>query len=102
MYNQGMETQELLRELRAKGWGDSDLADALGVSRVTVYRWRHGQIPDNPIMLGLSLRWLLRRARPPRRKDLALGSQGEVSVSSAHRHSQPEALLSLTSPGRAG
>jgi transcriptional regulator with XRE-family HTH domain len=62
-----MNTQEMLQQLRDKGWGDSDIGEALGVSRVTVYRWRRGQVPENGIMLGLSLRWLLRRTGPPRR-----------------------------------
>jgi transcriptional regulator with XRE-family HTH domain len=66
-----MNIQELLQQLRDKGWGDSDIGDALGVSRVTVYRWRNGQPPENVVMLSHSLRRLLRRAGPPRRKDLA-------------------------------
>jgi transcriptional regulator with XRE-family HTH domain len=61
----------MLQQLREKGWADSDIADALGVSRVTVFRWRKGQEPENVVMLSQSLRRLLRRTGPPRRKDLA-------------------------------
>ena len=67
-----MNTRELLQALRDKGWGDSAIGDALGVERVTVYRWRVGQrTPENerPVMAAISR--LLKRAGPPKRKDLA-------------------------------
>jgi hypothetical protein len=63
---------ELLDLLKAKGWRDVDIAYALDVDRITVYRWRNGQQPANEVMLRNSLNQLLRRAGPPRRgKDLA-------------------------------
>ena len=67
-----MNTKELLQALRDKGWGDSAIGYALGVDRVTVYRWRAGQrTPENerPVMEAISR--LLKRAGPPKRKDLA-------------------------------
>jgi transcriptional regulator with XRE-family HTH domain len=75
-YNQLM-IQELLEQLRAKGWSDEDIGDALGVSRITVYRWRRGQRNierARPVIAAL--RQLLRRRGPPRRK-------GEAGISPA-------------------
>jgi transcriptional regulator with XRE-family HTH domain len=64
--------QELLQQLRVKGWGDSDVGDALGVDRVTIYRWRMGQRrPDAEKMVIDTLKRLLRRRGPPRRKEPA-------------------------------
>jgi hypothetical protein len=73
-----MDIRELLQQLRDKGWGDSDIGDALGVARVTVYRWRQGQRPENTVMLSHSLRRLLRRAGPPRRKGSAGAGPAEL------------------------
>jgi hypothetical protein len=78
-----MTIQEMLQQLRDKGWGDTHIADALGMSRVTIWRWRHGQQPESEIMLRHSLRRLLRRAGPPRLKDLAGSSPARCSVASA-------------------
>ena len=67
-----MNTKDLLEQLRVKGWGDSAIADALGMDRVTVYRWRMGlTAPQSERPVMDSLRRLLRRRGPPRRKDLA-------------------------------
>jgi hypothetical protein len=64
-----MTIQEMLQQLREKGWSDTAIGDAVGVSRITVYRWRMGQVPANEKMLALSLQRLLRWRRPPPRKD---------------------------------
>jgi hypothetical protein len=67
---------ELIRQLREKGWGDSDLGDAFGVDRVTIYRWRMGERkPEAEKMVIDSLRRLLRRAGPPRRRRNPPGSR---------------------------
>jgi hypothetical protein len=67
-----MDIQELLQRLRDRGWGDTAIGEALGVSRETIYRWRMGQrTPENALPVRDSLRRLLRRAGPPRRKEPA-------------------------------
>jgi transcriptional regulator with XRE-family HTH domain len=74
--------QELLEQLRAKGWSDEDIGEALGVSRITVYRWRQGQrnIERAKPVID-SLRRLLRGTGPPRRKTPAGDSPaGERSL----------------------
>jgi hypothetical protein len=64
--------QQLLHELREKGWGDADIGRVLGMNPATVYRWRMGQRqPDADLMVRDALRRLLRRKGPPRRKELA-------------------------------
>jgi hypothetical protein len=68
-----MNTQELLQQLRDKGWGDTAIGEALGVSYVTVYRWRMGQrSPENEKPVMEALRRLLRRKGPPIRKEPAV------------------------------
>jgi transcriptional regulator with XRE-family HTH domain len=67
-----MSTQSLLQQLRDKGWSDTDIAEALGVDRATVYRWRQGvAVPQNEVVIYNTLRRLARRIGPPRRKTLA-------------------------------
>jgi len=61
------EIQRTLKELQAKGWRYPEIADAIGVNRATVYRWRQGMRPDSERPVLLALRQLLRRRGPPRR-----------------------------------
>ena len=61
------EIERELEGLRGKGWTVSALADALGVSRVTVDRWRRGvQDPGTHIAVLRAVRSLERRKVPPK------------------------------------
>jgi hypothetical protein len=67
-----MELQELLQQLRDKGWGDTAIGERLGVDRISVYRWRMGiSMPHSTRPVIRMLRELLRRPGPPRRKGVA-------------------------------
>ena len=71
-YTEHMKIPDLLQQLREKGWGDSDVGDAVGVDRVTVYYWRTGRrTPQAEPIVRDALRRLLRRRGPPRRKEPA-------------------------------
>jgi hypothetical protein len=75
VYHNFMEIQELLNQLREKGWSDAHVGQAIGVTRIAVYRWRvQGVIPATELSVVEVLRRLLRRAGPPgrpRQKDKA-------------------------------
>jgi hypothetical protein len=87
-----MTTRDLLQQLRDKGWGDSALAEALGIDRATVFRWRTGgSFPSREKEIYDTLRRLLRRAGPPPRKDVA-GASPATCVASASP-TEPEARL---------
>jgi hypothetical protein len=61
--------QGTIEALRAKGWTVSAMADALGVPRSTVERWRHGsRYPANAVFVQRGLDALLGRKRIPKRK----------------------------------
>ena len=56
---------EMLERLRAKGWSDKGIGDALGIDRVIVYRWRKGRrLGRIPTILRLALKTLERRKVP--------------------------------------
>jgi hypothetical protein len=77
-----MELQELLQQLRTKGWGDTAIAERLGLDRITVYRWRMGlNEPHSARPVIRMLRELLRRPGPPRRKGAA--GAGPATLSSS-------------------
>ena len=64
--------QETIEELRARGWTVSAIADALGVPRPTIERWRHGsRYPANAIFVQRGLDTLLAPKRIPKRKRYA-------------------------------
>ena len=68
VYSRDMEIQELLNQLRDKGWSDAQIGRELGVTRIAVYRWRvQGIIPATEISVVENLRLLLRRVGPPGR-----------------------------------
>ena len=61
--------QELMMELRAKGWTVAAIADEVGVFRDTASRWGRGVTqPTNIIPVVLALETLLQRKRIPKRK----------------------------------
>jgi transcriptional regulator with XRE-family HTH domain len=61
--------QETIEALRARGWTVSAIADALGLPRATVERWRHGsRQPTHAAFVQHELNGLLRRKRIPKRK----------------------------------
>ena len=63
-----MEIQELLNQLRDKGWSDAQIGREIGVTRIAVYRWRvQGVIPATELSVEEALRRLLRRVGPPGR-----------------------------------
>jgi hypothetical protein len=68
----GMEqniVQATIEALRAKGWTISAIADALGIPRATVDRWREGsRYPANGVIVERGLAALLVRKRIPKRK----------------------------------
>jgi transcriptional regulator with XRE-family HTH domain len=63
-----METQKVLEELRANGWSDQNIAEALGVSPVTVWQWRTGKRTPRPEWMYLESLERLLRQRPPGRR----------------------------------
>lgn len=65
------ELQQLMEQLRERGWSDLYVANFLGISRTTVFRWRtEGLKPHNYQSVMDDLRRLLRLPGPSR-KDLA-------------------------------
>jgi transcriptional regulator with XRE-family HTH domain len=56
-------SEELREERRRLGMTQAQLADHLGVSRVTVTRWEGGVTIDQPRMLILALESIRRRMR---------------------------------------
>ena len=69
-YNAAMEKSELqqvLEELRGKGWSVSQIADAMDTHRATVYRWLQGWCPGQERAVVQALKRLLHRRGPPRR-----------------------------------
>jgi transcriptional regulator with XRE-family HTH domain len=56
-------SEELREERRRLGMTQAQLADQLGVSRVTVTRWEGGVTIDQPRMLILALESIRRRMR---------------------------------------
>jgi len=56
-----MGTEEILSQLRDKGWSDIKIAKEVGVSRSTVNRWRQGQPPEKAMLVNGALSRLLRR-----------------------------------------
>ena len=67
-----MNTQELLKQLRDKGWSDAQIARPLGMDRITVWRWRMGiTAPHSERPVMRMLKELLRRQRVPRKKQVA-------------------------------
>jgi hypothetical protein len=68
VYIEAMVIQELLNQLREKGWSDAQIGRELGVSRIAVWRWRvQGGVPIIELSVEESLRRLLRRVGPPGR-----------------------------------
>lgn len=61
-----MVVSEIIQQLREKGWSDQGIGDALGVPRMTVYRWRVGRVPRPEEPTKEALMRLLRRAGPPK------------------------------------
>jgi transcriptional regulator with XRE-family HTH domain len=63
------EVQELIAELRGKGWTLAAIADELKVDHDTVYRWQRGlRSPANPVGVLAVLKGLLQRRRVPKRR----------------------------------
>ncbi len=61
--------QEVLAQLRDKGWTWAAIARELGVHRETVSRWWAGTFyPDHPRVFVVVLEGLLRRRRIPKQK----------------------------------
>jgi hypothetical protein len=64
-----MEIQELIAELRTKGWSMAAISDELGVDYYTVYKWQKGiHAPSNAGAVSRVLRQLLRQRRIPKRR----------------------------------
>jgi hypothetical protein len=69
-----MNTQELLQQLRAKGWGDLAIAQALEMDTSSIYRWRLGFTrPHAEGVITRELQRLLRRRGPPRKGVAGVG-----------------------------
>ena len=63
------EVQELIAQLRSKGWTLAAVADELGVAANTLGRWQAGsRHPSNPVPVVELLRRLLGRRRVPKQK----------------------------------
>ena len=61
--------QEMIGELRSKGWTLAAIADEVAVSRNTVDRWYRGErYPTNAAGVRVMLRRLSARRRIPKRK----------------------------------
>lgn len=58
-----------INELKALGWTTQAIADALGVARMTVYRWLgSGPPPEHPQMTLLALHHRLFDLKPPKKR----------------------------------
>jgi len=55
---------EQLEALRAKGWSDKAIGEALDVDRTVVFRWRRGRNLGAQRIVSLALRALDRRKVP--------------------------------------
>lgn len=63
------ETQELLQELRDKGWTWSAVAGALECHRNAVDRWYRGErVPSNPGLVNKALKALAEKKRIPKQR----------------------------------
>ena len=63
------DVQELLTELRSKGWTKAAISDEIGVEYDTVARWERGvRYPNNVGGVKLQLSELLRRRRVPKKR----------------------------------
>jgi transcriptional regulator with XRE-family HTH domain len=63
------QTQELLQELRDKGWTISAIANEVGVSRNAVDAWYGGESSPRAIVaVNMMLRSLLDKSPPPQRR----------------------------------
>ena len=63
------EVQELISQLRAKGWTVAAVSDELGVDYYTVYKWEKGiHEPSNVGAVLRVLRQLLQQRRIPKRR----------------------------------
>ena len=63
------DAQDLIEQLRGKGWTLSAIADEMGVTRNAVDGWRAGtRYPANSQAVKVVLEQLLQRKRIPKRK----------------------------------
>ena len=63
------EVQAKLSALNGKGWTSAAIADELGVSHITVFRWRKGmRNAENSRSVLYLLKSLLEKKRIPKRK----------------------------------
>jgi hypothetical protein len=63
------EINDLIVELRGKGWTVAAIADELGVDYYTIYKWQKGiHAPANPRAVQRVLGELLKQRRIPKRK----------------------------------
>jgi transcriptional regulator with XRE-family HTH domain len=63
------EVQNLIAELRAKGWTVAAISDELGVDYYTVYKWEKGiHAPSNIGAVRKVLSQLLQQRRIPKRR----------------------------------
>ena len=63
------EVQDVLGELKTKGWTLAAVADAIEVHRETVVSWEAGRHePTNVKLVVGALRGLLRRSRVPKKR----------------------------------
>lgn len=65
------DVQEILKELREKGWTLAAIADAIGSPHITVRKWWAGTYPENAPAVRFLLKSLLARRRIPKRKRYA-------------------------------
>ena len=64
-----------LLELQKNGWTSAAIADELGVSPITIFRWQKGmRDPDNLKSVLYLLESLLKRKRVPKRRRRGSGS----------------------------
>ena len=69
------ETQQLLEQLREKGWTWSAVADEIGFQRGAVDRWYRGErVPHNPALVNPALADLVTRKRVPKQRRYAAPS----------------------------
>jgi transcriptional regulator with XRE-family HTH domain len=63
------EILSVLVKLKARGWTTAAIADAVGVSWLTVWRWETGRSsPSNSRAVWIALSLLLKRKRVPKRR----------------------------------
>jgi hypothetical protein len=69
--------QELLEQLRSKGWTLSAVADELGIARRTLSDWQAGtHYPTNTKLVEEKLTQLLQRKRIPKQKRYGAQARG--------------------------